>query len=302
MRHLLDNARAAPLAEGWDPDTVELVNVRASGASIRRNDPLVAARSSRMRSPYVLVPPLAALLAAACASQQPRTPAPARTAGSDDTVAMAAMHAEMSGMSGMAHGDMHASRDPHMYMTAPRVPAPGDSARAAALVVEMRHDLAKYRDVRVAEAAGFRAFLPNVPQPVYHYTNPTWAFEEAFRFDPAKPTSLLYRRNADGSFTLVGAMYTAPRMTSEATLNERIPLSVAQWHQHVNWCLPPRGESARWSEQRNGRPVFGPKSPVATESACDSVGGRFVPHLFGWMVHANVFASDDPRVIWGHAD
>jgi hypothetical protein len=129
-----------------------------------------------------------------------------------------------------------------------------------------------------------------------------WAVEEAFRFDPAKPTSLLYRHNADGSFTLIGAMYTAPRMVSEATLNQRIPLSVAQWHQHVNWCLPPRGELARWSEQRDGKPVFGPKSPIATASACDAVGGRFVPHLFGWMVHANVFASDDPKVIWGHVD
>jgi hypothetical protein len=29
------------------------------------------------------------------------------------------------------------------------------------------------------------------------------------------------------------------------------------------------------------------------------VAGAFHPHVYGWMVHANVFASDEPRVIWG---
>lgn len=259
-------------------------------------------RSFRFAS-HLVVATITAVSATGCAAQSPRAPHPDRApADTMDTAVAAAAHEEMSSMPGMSHDDGMHKADSHMYMTALRPPAPGDSARAAALVGDMRRDLAKYRDVHVAEAAGFRAFLPNVPQPVYHYTNRMWAFEEAFRFDPAKPTSLLYRKNADGTFTLVGAMYTAPRRTSEASLNDRIPLSVAQWHQHVNWCLPPRGQLARWNEQRDGKPVFGPRSPIATESACDAVGGRFVPHLFGWMVHANVFASDDPKVIWGHVD
>jgi hypothetical protein len=29
------------------------------------------------------------------------------------------------------------------------------------------------------------------------------------------------------------------------------------------------------------------------------VDGRFVPRLFGWMVHVMAFASDDPTVVWG---
>src|SRR2546422_7648705 len=79
-----------------------------------------------------------------------------------------------------------------------------DSARAAALVRTMRAALANYRDVRLAEADGFRQFLPGVKQPVYHFTNWRWAMGEMFRFDPAKPTSLLYRQHADGGFVLVG--------------------------------------------------------------------------------------------------
>lgn len=257
-----------------------------------------------MRTLRVLARLSAALLLAACAAHPSHAQQTARPpADTGDAAAMAAANTQMSEMPGMSHDDhMHMPADPHMFMTALRAPSPGDSARAAALVREIRTDLAKYRDVRVAEADGFRPFLPNVPQPIYHFTNRMWAFEEAFRFNPAKPTSLLYRHNADGSYTLIGAMYTAPRRTSESTLDQRIPLSVAQWHQHVNWCLPPQGQLARWSEQRDGKPVFGPKSPIAAQSACDAVGGRFVPHLFGWMVHANVFASDDPAVIWGHID
>ena len=79
----------------------------------------------------------------------------------------------------------------------------------------------------------------------------------------------------------------------------RIPLSVARWHEHVNWCVPPRGQGGRWRDTLAGRPVFGPKSPVATPNACAAVGGRFLPRLFGWMVHVMAFAGDDPHVIWG---
>lgn len=217
---------------------------------------------------------------------------PTQTPDSADRGIAAAADAEMSEM------DMHA--DPHMFMTSPRPANPADSARAARLVIEIRADLARYKNVDVARAAGFKEFLPNIPQPVYHFTNRSWALDEAFRFDPAKPSSLLYRRNADGSFTLVGAMYTEPRRASEADLDKRIPLSVTHWHQHVNWCIPKAGDLASWRDSTNGKPVFGPRSPIATAAACDAVGGRFLPHIFGWMVHANVFVSDDPAVIWGH--
>ena len=45
----------------------------------------------------------------------------------------------------------------------------------------------------------------------------------------------------------------------------------------------------------NGKPVFGPASPIATADACDKVNGKFLPVVFNWMVHANVFESD----VWG---
>jgi hypothetical protein len=93
-------------------------------------------------------------------------------------------------------------------------------------------------------------------------------------------------------------MYTAPARLGDDELDQRIPLSVARWHEHVNWCIPPRGAIERWRDSTAGRPVFGPQSPIATADGCAAVGGRFLPRIFGWMVHVNAFASDDPRVIW----
>jgi len=83
-------------------------------------------------------------------------------------------------------------------------------------------------------------------------------------------------------------MFTAPPQTSDAELDARLPLSIARWHQHINWCLPggPQADARRrWAETKNGQPVFGPKSPIATAEACDAVGGRFRPRLFaGWSM------------------
>jgi hypothetical protein len=189
--------------------------------------------------------------------------------------------------------------NPHMEMTPSYALRPGDSARAQALLDRMRQALAKYQDVSAATADGFRRFLPGVKhQPVYHYTNWVNALEERRRFDPAKPTSLLYQEDAQGHLRLIGAMYAERVGTSLDELDARIPLSIAHWHRHVNWCLPPLGARDRWTEVKDGHPVFGPKSPIATRAACDAVGGRFLPRIFGWMVHVNAFASD-PKQIWG---
>lgn len=187
----------------------------------------------------------------------------------------------------------------HMEMTPLRPSNRADSLRAATVVTKLRAGIAKYRDVRVAVDDGFRQFAPQLKnQSVYHFTNYRWGFENAFRFNAAKPTSLLYNKDAAGNFVLVGAMYTAPKRHSPDKLDRRIPLSVAQWHKHINWCLPPKGEDSRWLDRRNGRPVFGPLG-VSSRTECESAGGRFEKQVFGWMVHANVFAGDDPKVIWG---
>jgi hypothetical protein len=165
-------------------------------------------------------------------------------------------------------------------------------------VASLRSAIAKYRDIRVAQAEGFKMFAPQIKnQRTYHLTKGSWAFRNKFRFNPAKPTSLLYRKDTNGHFVLIGAMYTAPQRYSVNALDKRIPTSIAHWHKHVNWCLPRTGDDRRLFEVRNGRPVFGPLG-VATREECDAVNGQFSKEIFDWMTHAEIFAGNDLGAIW----
>jgi hypothetical protein len=193
-------------------------------------------------------------------------------------------------------GRMDAS--PHMKLTPTRPATASDSARAAAVVTELRSAIEKYKDVRVAQADGYEMFAPKLPQKVYHFTSTWRSVKEAFRFDPSQPSSLLYRRTPSGAFELVGAMYHAPKRLSAEQLDARVPLSIARWHAHTNFCVPKRGEKARWLETRDGMPVFGPAGGIATREQCDAVRGKFHEQVFGWMVHAMVFEGDGVG-IWG---
>ena len=226
----------------------------------------------------------------------PPPPAPSGPAGAAAAAASIGMNEQVA----MAvEQSMNAHMDgPHLDLTPLRKPLPGDSARAAKVVAELRRGIAKYRDVTVAMADGFHMFAPEArEQPIYHYIHPTRTMRENARFDPTRPSSLLYRKRADGSLDLLGAMYTAaPRATLEQ-LDARIPLSVAQWHRHINYCFPT--DRRRISETRDGQPLFGPVGSISTRAECERAGGNFTPQLFGWMVHANVFAGDDPKLIWG---
>jgi hypothetical protein len=187
----------------------------------------------------------------------------------------------------------------HMEMTPAIAGTASDSARAARVAAALRSALAKYADTTAAVADGYHMFLPGLKaQKVFHFTNNWRAMQESFRFEPTRPTSLLYRKDSAGKLVLVGAMYTAPKRFGYDKLDARVPLSVARWHKHVNWCIPKRGETARWLETRDGAPIFGPESPIASKEACDVVGGRFEKSVFGWMLHANVFA-EDPAMVWG---
>jgi hypothetical protein len=191
---------------------------------------------------------------------------------------------------------------PHRELSPARQPAPGDSARAAAVADELRRSIAKYEDVATAEADGYRRFAPQVPrQAVYHYVNPRRAWREKRQFAPSEPGVLLYREGSGGRLELVGAMYTAPADATPDDLNARVPLSVARWHRHVNFCVFRRDASDPAPPGTRGwRRRFTVRSEIATAEACERAGGRFVAQRGGWMVHANVFAGDMPAEIWGH--
>ena len=182
----------------------------------------------------------------------------------------------------------------HMHMTAPRPETPEDAARAKEIVGQLRAGIAKYKDYHVALAEGYKIFLPNLPQPEYHFTNYRNGFLEAFTFDPARPTSLLYRKTST-SYELVGAMYTMPKRATEEQLNERVPLSVASWHLHTNLCMPPANQrrNADWSK-------FGLRGSIVSQEACDAAGGKFHPVIFGWMIHVYPYEDSTEKIFAMH--
>jgi hypothetical protein len=175
----------------------------------------------------------------------------------------------------------------HMRMTQLRPASAQDRERADRLVAELRELIEPYKDYRVALEDGYRIFLPQMPQSEYHFNNYWNGFVESFTFDPARPTSLLYKKTREGGWELTGAMYTAPRTATLEQLDERVPLSVARWHQHLNMCMPRRGVT-----RPNWR-LFGLNGSITTAAACTDAGGRFYPQIFGWMVHVYPFAAPD---------
>jgi hypothetical protein len=256
---------------------------------------------------------LVTVLLAAIPSHQPpavqtsgqQTPAPQETAraaqengspemdhsampGMDMSDEQANEKAAVSDMTHAHHGGAH------MTLTSMRPQTPEDVQRTNEVVAQLRAGIEKYRDYHVALNNGYKIFLPNISQPEYHFTNYLNGFLEAFKFDPARPTSLLYRKTATG-YELVGAMYTMPKRATEDQLNERIPLSVAMWHLHTNLCMPPRSElhTADWTK-------FGLRGSIATQDACDASRGRFRPVIFGWMVHVYPYEDGLDKIFAMH--
>jgi len=195
--------------------------------------------------------------------------------------------ASSSDMSSMQPGsgrppDMTAGMGPHMRMT-PEMPShPGDADRAQKIVDALRVWIGKYQDYRLAEQDGYAPFLPDIAQKQYHFTNMRNAWAAQAAFDPTRPTSLLYEKTA-GGYKLIGAMYTAPRAASLTDLDARVPLSIAHWHEHVNFCKGPPGSTR--DEYLGPHARFGLEGSISTEDACRAAGGTFSPIIFNWMVH-----------------
>lgn len=177
-------------------------------------------------------------------------------------------------------GDGMADMAGHMHLTALRTAKPGD------------------QDYHRALADGYEIFLPDVAQAQYHFTRYDYALAARKALDPAKPTSLLYTKTVGGGYRLVGAKHTARVDATEEELERRIPLSIARWHQHTNFCKAPAGRKA---EYFGPDARFGLRGSITTREACDAAGGQFCPHLFDWMVHAYPYEKD-PQAVWSIDD
>ena len=241
---------------------------------------------------------LLCLAGALCFAQQDSTPdmKGMNMPGHDMSKMSAQASAEDADASAHAMHSMeghHMDMGPHMKMTTLRDPKPGDQEKADQVVAAARKAAEQYTNYKAALADGYKIFLPNVPQKQYHFTNYRYAFEAAIQFNPEHPTSLLYQKDGE-EYKLIGVMYTAPKNSNWNDLDQRIPLSIAQWHAHINLCMPPPD---RKKEAWGPNAKFGLVGSITTKDACDAAGGKFMPQIFGWMVHVYPF-EQKPEDIW----
>jgi hypothetical protein len=154
-------------------------------------------------------------------------------------------------------------------------------------LVTARNATAKYQDVRVAEAEGYRAVGPYVPGMGMHYLR----HGRPDKFSVTEPPILLYERDvtAPNGLRLVGVSYllVAPAGPDGQPTESPFPKALTNWHKHNNVCVLPDNSA----------------STDLTEAQCRAKGGQFTNET-SWMVHAwiwkdspaGVFSSTNPLV------
>lgn len=129
----------------------------------------------------------------------------------------------------------------------------------------------KYTDVAAAKAAGYVNTTSDVPYMGEHYIN--YDILRSGKFDPAKPTGLLYSKiGPNGAEELVGLWYLMLPGINGVTVTQA-PVNtwagnLAMWHGHPGLCL------------------VGTKAASENETAesCRAKGGAFTADL-KWMLH-----------------
>jgi hypothetical protein len=181
----------------------------------------------------------------------------------------------------------------HMQMSLKAEPGPGDSERANEILTAAAGVLSRYRDVATAVHDGYKAFFPTgkLGEEI-HYTNYRFRRLEQQHIDYGRPSSILYKRTADG-LKAVGVMYTAPTDSTPAHLNSIAPLSIATWHRHVDFCGGPK--TLPKSEQFGPNARFGPQGSIHAQEDCNAANGLWIPVVLEWMTH--VYPNEPQQ--WG---
>jgi hypothetical protein len=184
----------------------------------------------------------------------------------------------------------------HMQMSLKGEAAPGDAERANDILKVAAAVLSQYSDAKKAVHDGYRPFFPTgkIGEEI-HYTNYRYRRLEQQLIDYSRPGSILYKRTADG-LKAVGVMYTAPADATSRQLNAIVPLSVATWHRHVDFCGGPK--TLPFSEQLGPNARFGPQGSIHTEVACSAARGLWIPVVLNWMTH--VYPNEQDK--WGGMD
>ena len=168
-------------------------------------------------------------LVATLPAQQSREPPPSAPGHAHDSMAgmdMSQHDSDKTPDASKAANDAMSDRDmdmsAHMYMTALRPANPADEKRAEDLFAQLRPAMSKNTKTIASPSPcdGCTEIfdMPDVPQPHYHFTNYASGFEAAFEFNPAHPTSLLYKKTKRWLRSRKARCYTARKLATPLTI------------------------------------------------------------------------------------
>ena len=114
------------------------------------------------------------------------------------------------------------------------VPTAADRTAAAQFASTTWNDIARYQDVNVALAAGYRPQTPEATQ--VHYENKAYeAGSKGPVMDPTRPQGLVYARTPSGP-VLLGAMFV---LADQNQRGNDFNGAATGWHLHPNVCVSP---------------------------------------------------------------
>lgn len=119
-------------------------------------------------------------------------------------------------------------------------PRPEQKALAARLLSDVKAGIARFADVQVAQADGYRQTTPyrfGRWGPA-HFNN--FAHNRDSRLlDPTRPEALVYMKVPEGQVILIGAMFLAAKGQGPRPAGP-----ITEWHAHDNLCLTGAGTVA----------------------------------------------------------
>lgn len=131
----------------------------------------------------------------------------------------------------------------------------------------LRQAMVEFRDMETAKALGYVQTGGEVPNMGIHLASPARIRDG--RFDPSRPEMLLFGRDGNGGWKLVGASFILPTRLAGYDHPDGFAGPLDNWHVHYNQCNTEKGTFS------------------ATREACEAHGGEW-SFSFGWMLHAYV--------------
>ncbi len=152
-----------------------------------------------------------------------------------------------AGQDAHAHSSPSSPDESPPHATASEQPMSSDSAHghdevavspehllaAASFYDEVTSATARYEDIRTALGGGYIQITQDLPGIAAHFINPTYN-RDGDLMNPEKPETLLYTKRLDGTWRLVGVMFSSESVSDEPP---SFFGALDAWHRHENLCF-----------------------------------------------------------------